>query len=563
MLWLGWVLPLAYLAPNHYSPWVTFHQEMLAGIAFLPLIFVSLVDWRRRRNFPLIWWAPFLSIIPLAQMAGGEIFYFSDALVPGLYLLGFGLLLSFGSGTPFIKNSSDAIEFATPVFCAIIFSGVVSLFFQIHQWMNFGWLGVFIVDLKPGGRPYANLAQPNQLATLFLLGQLSLLCLFEQRKIDAVPALLIAALLSFGTGITQSRTAAVSTIAIVIIWLAYRKKIPTKLNFKGLLIPLVVYCFIFFGWKEINASLLIFDTLGVSHERFNKEARLNIWPQMIDAAFQSPWTGYGWNQVSIAQQQVAENYPPLHLYLESAHNIFIDLMLWVGVPTGIGIAGGFIFLLWKGTKKIRTPSELAIFLMPIAVAIHSFFEYPLSYSYFLFPIGLVGGILIRDSRIFMEKNARAEVLLLQKSFFIVSLIGGAAFFVLMAEYLKLEESWRQLQYQAAKIGEVEEIHLPKTYLLTGLYELSYMAQLVPKKEMSEKDIERSRRVVVRYGWGNLLFKYALIGGLNGRNKESSWALKVLCKTNSEKFCEKAKSSWRELRKEFPQLIDVDFQEAKK
>ncbi len=559
MIWLGFVLPLAYLAPNHYSPWIAFHQEMLAGIAFFPLIFLSLINWVRAKEFSLVWWIPLLSAIPFLQMIGGKVIYFSDALVPGLYLLGFGLLLCLRNGFLFIKNADDAIEYSTPAFYAIILSGVFSVIFQIHQWLNLGWLGVFIVDLKFGERPYGNLAQPNQLATLLLLGLLSLFCLYGQKKISAAPALLIAVLLSFGTAMTQSRAAAISAVAVsvALVWLMYRKKISAKTGFKGVLISLSLYCVIFLGWGKINSGLLLSDSLGISYERFNREARLNIWPLMLDAVGQSPWLGYGWNQVSTAQQEVALDHFSLHLYLESAHNVFIDLMLWAGLPASVGITFVFILLLSGGIAKIKTEKELAVLLMLMVVLVHAFFEYPLSYSYFLFPVGLLGGVLIESPQFTVKKAARAYLLFLQRVFFIFSLAGGLAFFVLVREYFALEESWRRLQYQSAKIGKEERVAIPKVYLLTGLYELSYMIQLVPKKEMMSEDIERSRRVVTRYGWGNLLFKYALMAGLNGRIQDSKWALAMVCKTSSEKYCERAKNSWHELRDEFPGLIDFD------
>ena len=51
---------------------------------------------------------------------------------------------------------------------------------------------------------------------------------------------------------------------------------------------------------------------------------------MIDAIGRSPWAGYGWGQIGVAQTATALDYPATHEFFDSSHNLLIDLALWAG-----------------------------------------------------------------------------------------------------------------------------------------------------------------------------------------------------------------------------------------
>lgn len=557
MMWLGCFLPLAYLLPNHYSPWLSFHQEMMAGIAFLPLLIISFFDSTRFKH-PLILMAVFFFVaLPFVQFIFGKILYFSDAFVVALYLLGLALAFFAGGRLSFKADDFESSEKLSPLFFAFLISSVVSVFIQMHQWLGLDWSGVFVIDLKPGGRPYANLAQPNQLATLLLLGQLSLIYLYELRRSSAIFVLFLSALLSVGLALTQSRTALIAGILISLSWLLCRKKMKARISAMGVLIPFLFFLSAFFGLAGINKVLLLGAGQSSLVDRFGSDLRLEMWRQMIDAIGRSPWFGYGWNQVSIAQQAVAMDHRALHIYLESAHNIFIDLMLWVGIPIALLVFFFVLVGIRRGIELTKSPVQLIFLLAAATILFHALFEYPMSYLYFLLPVGLIAGVLLGGGRESATSGFVWLSVLVRSLFLGLSLLIGWGGFLLVPEYFKWERSWRDLQYQTARIGVEKEIPLPPTQILTGFLEAAEVVKMEPVKNLPPEVIEKTRKISERYGWGNLLFKYALVSGLNEMPVESRRALGLICKVSSGKYCEKARFDWERWRTIYPVLSSFD------
>ena len=113
---------------------------------------------------------------------------------------------------------------------------------------------------------------------------------------------------------------------------------------------------------------------------------------MLIAIIDKPWFGYGWNQTSVAQTSVTLEYP-LNIWLEYSHNLFLDIIVWTGIPIGISIISIMLIWFWQTYKKINTPNQLLYFLIITAFFIHCMLEYPFAYAYFLLPIGVYIGIL--------------------------------------------------------------------------------------------------------------------------------------------------------------------------
>ncbi|MNV65011.1 hypothetical protein D3C71_1576800 [compost metagenome] len=94
-------------------------------------------------------------------------------------------------------------------------------------------------------------------------------------------------------------------------------------------------------------------------------------------------------------------------------------------------------------------------------------------------------------------------------------------------------------------------------MLTGFLEVAEVVKMEPMRGIHPEEIERVRKVSERYGWGNLLFKYALISGLNEMPVESKRALKLMCAVSSIKYCAQAKFDWQGWRNIYPVLSSFD------
>ena len=71
LLGAGLVLCLAYLLPNHYSPWLSFHQELVAAIAFAPLLAWAAI--LTSSVSAIACGAGVLALVPLLQMGVGQL----------------------------------------------------------------------------------------------------------------------------------------------------------------------------------------------------------------------------------------------------------------------------------------------------------------------------------------------------------------------------------------------------------------------------------------------------------------------------------------------------------
>ena len=190
-------LLLAYLLPNHYPPWASFHADVLAAAALVPLVIWS--SCQRGPVSPLIVGALLIALVPLLQLWGGSISFAGDAFIACLYITGFSLAVFCGARITAHQKGPNALHALIPIQAALVLAGVLSTGIALHQWLNLGLLAIFIVELPPGYRPFANLAQPNQLATLLMLGLIANVFLYEARNVRASIALLASAVLGFGT----------------------------------------------------------------------------------------------------------------------------------------------------------------------------------------------------------------------------------------------------------------------------------------------------------------------------------------------------------------------------
>src|SRR5690606_31370645 len=92
------------------------------------------------------------------------------------------------------------------IFLAFLIASIISVWLQLRQWLLLDG-SIWVADLPPNGRPFANIAQPNLLSTLLIIGLLSILYLYENKRIQNFTAGLSTLFLLFGIALTFSRTA--------------------------------------------------------------------------------------------------------------------------------------------------------------------------------------------------------------------------------------------------------------------------------------------------------------------------------------------------------------------
>ena len=141
------------------------------------------------------------------------------ATVSAFYLV--GLLAAFVLGESWGRRSEHAP--VGLVMGASAVAGIFSVGLQLYQW--FGWAvdpaleDFWIFPFSGDGRPYANLGQPNQLASLQLWALCGLLWLLDRQLVRAWVALAAAVFVLIGVALTESRTALL-TLTAMTVWVA-------------------------------------------------------------------------------------------------------------------------------------------------------------------------------------------------------------------------------------------------------------------------------------------------------------------------------------------------------
>lgn len=555
LLLLGLVaICIGWLAPGHYFPWVSFQQEWVSasGAALVGFAALSTSKGSEIRWPPLALFVAGVSCLPLVQLADGEIRFVSDAVLAALYLGGFAL--SIAAGATLLGTSRD--DLISGLFGAFLAAGIASVGMAALQWLQLGPIG-YIADMAREGQPYANLAQPNHLATLLALATIGLLWFFETRKVGAAVMCLAIAWLGFGMAMTRSRTGWLFVIGLVASALWIRRRTTLRTTPLALVVGMVLFAGLVVVWEPLSEVLLVSSkTLG---QRLQPGPRILLWQTLIDALWASPWTGYGWTQVGLATQAASLQHITGRGMLNNSHNIVLDLFIWNGVPIGLAIVAALVWWFAKQARQCRTADQWLLFAGAGAIFLHAMLEYPLEYAYFLLPLGLIMGAL--DAH-----GAPASTWRSSRAVFALPLFLGVAMLAWIGvEYMKVEESARQMRMVMAGIGvdKVSTVPVPEVTLLDAPREFHRFWLTQARIGLSTAELDWMRKVEQRYPVPPAQLRYALAAGLNNRPQEARDTLIRLCYMNRPERCKEGQASWALLQGQYPVLKAIPFPEQAK
>lgn len=538
----------AWLVPNHYVPWLTAWGDGLAitGLLLLLVSVVLLNAARSRVSWKLVAIAIVCCGTILAQLAGGKLLFAGDAWMAMLYIgVWLGAVLAGG----LMANATDRSAVLNTLAAAWLFAALLSVGIALMQWTGIQSFTIFMADLPPGGRPFANVAQPNHLSTLCFLGLCGLFWLLQLQRVKGVVFWLAAFLLLLGIVMSQSRTGWLQ-IGLLVMWgLAMRVRADLRIS-RGRLLAL--------GALFVAGTLLwpwICDVLLLSvgrplADQMTAGVRLPYWWAMLDAVGREPLWGYGWQQAGAAQQRIAFDHQIFGSLFDHSHNFLIDLLLWNGIPIG-----GFIIavLAWWLIAHIRACRDARVVWLLTAVAglfTHGMLEFPLEYAYFLIPVGLAMGAIDGFS-----PAAGPSLRVPRWSVLLFTALLGAVFVWAAVEYLKVEENYRTQRLEMARIG-VPGITTPapKLRLLTQMEAVLQVAHTEPKPGMSAEEIAWLRKVASRVGYASVISRYALALALNDSPDEAKRQMLLIRQMFGQNAYEGVKSRFNDLANtKYPEL----------
>lgn len=514
---LGWI------APNHYGPWTSFHNEapFFASVFLFLLGFVISAD-RLRLGVPAALVFAMLLVVVALQFAFGQIFFFGHALVSATFLSSLALAWLLGAH---YATDGDARRFLDLGASVVVTAAAMSACLAIAQWLRMeDRLGIFIAERGGEIRPFANLAQPNHLATLMVMAIAAVGLLLANRRLHPWQATSLCVLLSFVLVATESRTGLLSVICVGAVLLLGRRYSSRKSTVQAVAVWwLIVFAFAL-TWKPLNEAMLLQAPRDVALAV--DDVRMVIWRQVLGAIAQSPWWGYGWNQTSVAQK-IGVQFAPGSWPTDYAHNVILDLAAWAGLPIAAALVAVAAHAGIRMVRRVKDTQELLILCAVIPFLIHSMLEFPFAYAYFLLPVGgILGALQGLQSPVTLRTITLTPV---ARSVGCLALVlGGLLGCKIFLEYLDAEEDMRVMRFELRRLGHTPADYVaPKLTMLTHLDQMLKMGRAKPRRGMSSEELALMGRTNQEISWATLHLNYVVALGINGNPEEAERQLQIL------------------------------------
>lgn len=515
------LLGISYLVPLHYNPWLTFLSEILV---FSSCVFLFLAFFKEKIILPKILIPLFLlSFLPLFQYFFGQVYFFSHAIINTTYLITLFLIIVIVFN---IVNKSECEKnyFFIKINQMFVVIGLVNTFLAIYQWLNLDFNTSLVTSLE-GSRPFANFAQPNNMATFQIIAFLGLIYLYLKQRVNFYLFFILTITFIFSIALTQSRTAVVALMSLLLVLIFFRKIAYTKVLFYYFFSVFIYFLFSIYLVNISNFIAKIFElnivNISSSVERgVSSSGRIDFWIQMYYAILDRPWFGYGWNQTALAQYQNMEKYP-IGVWITSSHNLLVDIIVWCGIPIGVSFILYFIYIIFSSILKIKKIEELFAFCMIVTLLVHSMLEYPLHYAYFLIPFGIFIAIILSANPSLKFYTFSFRFIAIYSFYLILGL-----FFVWKDYLLYIEENHRAIDHSLYN-SNVKFKQKRELYILDELNFRLYWISLNPKQKLSEEEIEAIGKIVSLYLTHFDLYKYAKVLAYNGYSKEAKDQLKLI------------------------------------
>lgn len=546
-LW-AFAFALPWLVPVQPEPWPTFYSELLAAGVWLTLATWLILS--TKSSLPVHRWSIsliLLASVPLFQAAAGQFVFRAEAVVVALYILGFAVvsLLARAMTSELNRYLLDAL------FAGLLFASLLSVGIGLYQWLGLDFLGLLIGPAAPGGRPVANVGQPNNLATLLAWAIVAVWWFYRRESLGGSVAVLCTVYLLIGVALTQSRTGWLQmSLLFLLAHLSNRSfsadysQHSDRIWFRRLSASVIVALALAFAAfviaiEPLSHGLQLNAPLSLS-QQIDAGKRPLIWTMTLDALAQNPWTGYGWYQGVRAHWLVAQRYPALQVPVGHAHNVILDILLWNGIVLGTLIILGAATWLHRLIIGMNKPEQW-ILLGGIGIfSVHAMLELPYVYATFLLPLAtMVGSAYARLGGVAQYQISRRLML---------CVIGGFTVILmqLFSDYRRIERWAATEQLRSAHIAGVPESQVPKLGILSWLQQSMTAIQTQPRSNLSEGELDRMRHTLFRYPTAGAILRYARSAALSGRADEAQWALQHLALMHSAATCRSALREWSAL-----------------
>ncbi|MCH8622246.1 O-antigen ligase family protein [Undibacterium sp. TS12] len=529
----------SYVHPYHIHPYRTFYHELIvflglaAALAYFvvsrpaqhPQVLVQdtiTSSSEARLSFPVLLLLPLgIVLMIVAQTLAGLIQPAMMTAFPVMYLLMFGVAIVFGAS---LALTRDGPERAVNAFAlANLLAAVTSLLFQHVQilGLNATPLVMYIAkDPHAAMRPYANVAQPNQLALLYFFALSSVWFFYRSKRMPSWFCIGLAALLLWGIVLTQSR---IGWILVPLFFLYTVSKLGHYKRSGALIMVglVILYALLTIFLPQISQAIG-FSGGSVADHIGGRSERTVLWQTAWQLAKDHPlfgvgWFGYGVGQVGIAAQFASSTYA------EHAHNLPLNLAAELGIPAALLIMGGLAWWFYQTCFKPQKKLVLQFATLSFfAVGVHSMVEFPLWYGFVLLPVGVLMG-MVHQMRWPSTGTVVNPAAVLAGFALVCALIAAVTL-----DYQRVIVGFKILRNVQQGYRPMEELlQKPEYTLFPQFFEYFKLTRIKPVEGMSAEDIAYVETWSKRFGFVHILNAQAEIYVLNGQSQKAEHTMLTL------------------------------------
>ena len=270
---------------------------------------------------------------------------------------------------------------------ALVSGGIALLQYFDLEGPLFPW-----VNIAEPGQAFGNLRQPNQLASLLVIGLLSLRW-WLRRGLSNRLAAGMAALLLTALAATASRVGLVEFLAAGALSLCWAARGRWRMAALAVLGALVLYALaaVALPWalqaSEGAAGRDLIERLRSAESTCG--SRFILYSNVLHLIGLKPWAGWGWGELAYAHYITLYDGPRFCHILDNAHNLPLHLAVELGVPVAVLVCGALAWAIWRGRPWAeQDPTRQLAWGVLMVIGIHSGVEYPLWYGPFQIAVAL-------------------------------------------------------------------------------------------------------------------------------------------------------------------------------